>query len=64
MARSLLGALASALFRGGRAASNAHLAESILTGNTKSIERSITTRARNKAKTALWRAVTGKKPRW
>lgn len=61
MARSFLGALASALFRGARATSNAHLAESILTGNVKSVERSIKTRARYRAKTVLWRAVTGKK---
>jgi uncharacterized membrane protein YoaK (UPF0700 family) len=64
MARSFLGALASALFKSARTTSNAHLAESILTGNVKSVERSVKTRARNKAKTALWRAVTGKKMRW
>ena len=64
MARSLLGIIASALFSTGRRTSNAHLVESVLTGNVKSVERSIKTRARNKAKTALWRAVTGKKMRW
>lgn len=61
MARSFLGTIASALFKAGRTTSNAHLAESILTGNVKTVERSIKTRARNRAKTMLWRAVTGKK---
>jgi uncharacterized membrane protein YoaK (UPF0700 family) len=64
MARSLLGMLASALFKSARATSNAHLAESILTGNVKSVARSIKTRARYKAKTVLWRAVTGKLKLW
>ncbi len=61
MARSLLGALTSALFKAGRTSSNIHLAESLLTGNTKSVERSLKTRVRNKAKTALWHAITGKR---
>lgn len=61
MGRSFLGALASAFFKTSRATSNTRFAESILTGNVKSVERSMRTRARNKAKTALWRAVTGKK---
>jgi hypothetical protein len=61
VARSFLGILASALFRAGRTSSNVHLVESILTGNVKSVERSLKTRARNKAKTALWKIVTGKR---
>ena len=61
MARSFLGSLASLLFKAGRSASNAHLAESILTGNTNTVKRSLTTRARNKAKTALWHALIGKR---
>jgi uncharacterized cupin superfamily protein len=64
MARSFLGALASALFKAGRATSNAHLAESILTGNVKCVKRSLKRRAQNKAKTALWRAATGKRKLW
>ena len=60
MARSLLGKLASIFFSAGRAASDAHLAESVLTGDVKSTKRSVQTRARYKAKTALWNVVTGK----
>ena len=61
MARSFLGRLTSALFRGGRASANAHLIEAALTGDTKVVDRSLRTRVRNKAKTLLWRAITGKK---
>jgi hypothetical protein len=64
MARSFLGKLASAFFRAGRTTSDAHLIESVLAGNVKTVERSVKTRARNKAKTALWRALTGKRQRW
>jgi len=60
MSRSVLGKLASAFFKAGRTSSNAHLAEALLTGNKKVVARSVTTRARNKAKTALWHIVTGK----
>lgn len=61
MAKSLLGTLASVLFKAGRATSDAHLAESVLTGNTKTVERSIRTRVRNKTKTALWHLIAGKR---
>lgn len=61
MARSFLGALASAFFKAGRTTSDAHLAESLLTGNKKAVERSVKRRLQIKAKTALWRAVTGKR---
>lgn len=61
MSRSFLGALANAFFKAGRATSNAHLAESIMTGDMKAVEYSVKTRARYKAKTALWRALTGKR---
>jgi hypothetical protein len=60
MARSVLGQIASALFAAGRASSDAHLAEAILTGDEKVVARSLKTRARNKGKTALWNIVTGK----
>jgi hypothetical protein len=63
VAQSFLGKLASAFFRAGRTTSNAHLVESILTGNTKAVTRSAQTRVRNKAKTALWHAITGKRRR-
>lgn len=63
MARSILGMIASASFRSARTTSHADLYRIDLTGNVKSVERSIKTRARNTAKTALWRAVTGKKTR-
>lgn len=63
MARSLFGQLASMFFRVGRTSADAHLVESILTGNAKSVRRSVQTRARNRAKTALWNAVTEKRRR-
>ena len=63
MSQSLLGRLTALLFKGARTASNAHLAESVLTGNAKGVQRSVTTRLRNKAKTALWRVVSGRRRR-
>jgi len=63
MARSIFASLAALFFKAGRSSSNAHLVESILTGNAKSLKRSVKTRARNKAKTALWNAATGKRRR-
>jgi uncharacterized membrane protein YoaK (UPF0700 family) len=60
MARSSLGRLANALFRAARTTSNAHLAESILTGNTKAVTRSVKTRLRYKAKTAVWKILGGR----
>ena len=61
MARSFLGRLSSVFFSAGRAAADAHLVEAVLTGNAKTVARSVTTRVRNKAKTAIWHALTGKR---
>ena len=60
MARSGLGRLANALFRAARTTSNAHLIESVLTGDTRAVTRSLKARLRYRAKTAVWRVLGGK----